>query len=151
MLNSRFMAENLRKNPGAIIIEGHVQGLSNTRTLGQIGILEELVRRGNKVVNPFTQEISENMKADPARRRRFIETCRQTFSTDVFVTSSNALTKDGKIVSIDYAGNRVAGIIYGAPRIILPVGRNKIAKDSIETRMFNHGAQFRRNLAAAIT
>ena len=39
------------------------------------------------------------------------------------------MIEHGKIVNIDRAGNRVAGMIFGAPRVILVVGRNKIVKN----------------------
>ena len=42
------------------------------------------------------------------------------------------MTEDGKIVSIDRVGNRVAATIFGAPKVILIVGRNKIVKDADE-------------------
>ncbi len=100
-------------------------GVGDSATLWQIGILEELKRRGTKVINPFTREMTQN----PAMRKLFIQTCRRIFGSDVFITGSNAVTEDGKMVSIDYAGNRVAGMIYGAPKVILVVGRNKIVKD----------------------
>ncbi len=104
-------------------------GCGDSVTLRQIGILEELIRRGTEVINPFTRELTQGMAENPAIRRRFVETSRRTLGTDVFLASSNALTKDGKIVSIDMVGNRVAGTIIGAPKVILPVGRNKIVKD----------------------
>ena len=43
--------------------------------------------------------------------------------------SSNAVTKDGKIVSIDSTGNRVAAMIHSANRVILTISRNKIVED----------------------
>ena len=54
---------------------------------------------------------------------------RESHRCDVFMTSANAVTMDGKIVSVDRAGNRVAGMIFGAPRVILIIGRNKIVAD----------------------
>ena len=104
-------------------------GVGDSVTLRQIGILEELAQRGNSVMNPFIREFVELMRIDKTRRTRFLETCRKAMHCDVFITGSNALTQDGKLVSIDYAGNRVAGMIYGAPRIMITVGRNKIVKD----------------------
>jgi hypothetical protein len=104
-------------------------GVGDSTTLRQIGILEELTRRGTKVINPFTQELTQDMAKTPATHRLFLQTARRTFGTDVFLTSSNALTEDGKIVSIDRSGNRIAGMIFGAQRVILPIGRNKIVKD----------------------
>jgi len=104
-------------------------GVGDSATVRQIGILEELIRRGTKVINPFMQELTRGMAENPAMHSLFVQTARRTLGTDVFLTSSNALTEDGKIVSIDRAGNRVAGTIFGAQKVILPIGRNKIVKD----------------------
>ena len=104
-------------------------GIGDSVTLRQIGIIEALIQRGNEVMNPFTRELSQGTTEKPANRKLFHQMQRRIFSSDVFLTSSNALTRDGKIVSVDYAGNRVAGMIFGANKIILPIGRNKIVPD----------------------
>ena len=104
-------------------------GVGDSATLRQLGILEELVNRGNELINPFTLELTQRMKEDLSIRKQFRQTQRKTFGNDVFLTSANALTEDGKIVSIDRAGNRVAGTIFAADKIILPIGRNKIVKE----------------------
>jgi L-lactate utilization protein LutB len=104
-------------------------GVGDSVTLRQIGILKELAQRGNPVINPFIRKFIERMRIDETQRSAFLETCRKAMHCDVFVTGSNALTQDGKLVSIDYAGNRVAGMIYGASKIIVAVGRNKIVKN----------------------
>lgn len=129
-------------------------GIGDSVTLRQIGILDELFQRGNKVINPFTQELTQ----DVAKRDLFIQTCRKTFGTDVFMAGANAVTEDGKIVSIDYAGNRVAGSIFGGDRVILAIGRNKIVRDVDEAihRIKNvitpfHAQMKGRNTPCAIT
>ena len=109
-------------------------GVGDSATLRQIGILEELIRRGTEVIDPFTRELAQDMRDNPFIRMRQME--RMTFGADVFLASSNALTEDGKIVSIDGAGNRVAGMIFGAPKVILPIGRNKIVRD-VATAIYN--------------
>lgn len=106
-----------------------VVGVADSVTLRQTGALEELIKRGTKVINPFTPEMTLNIDTDEEKRRRFHQTLRSTFGTDVLITGCNAVTEDGKIVSIDGAGNRVAGMIYGAPIVILTVGTNKIVRD----------------------
>lgn len=100
-------------------------GVGDSVTLRQIGVLEELSRRKNRVVNPFTRELTR----DIATRDLFTQTSRNTFGADVFITGANAVTQDGKIVSVDYAGNRVAGSIFGGNKVILAIGRNKIVRD----------------------
>lgn len=104
-------------------------GVADSVTLRQIGILEALTQRGNEIINPFVPEMTEGIKKDQDKRRKFMNMIRKTFTSDVFLTGTNAVTLDGNIVNIDRNGNRVAGIIYAAPRVILAVGRNKIVKD----------------------
>jgi hypothetical protein len=98
-------------------------GVGDSATLRQLGVLEELERRGNEVIDAFRPELTGGMGKDPERHRRLMW---QTFGTDVFITGANAVTGDGKIVSIDRSGNRVAGMIFAAPEIIVVLGRNKI-------------------------
>lgn len=54
---------------------------------------------------------------------------RQAFSADVYLTSTNALTMDGKLVNVDGNGNRVAAMIYGPKKVIVLAGINKLVKD----------------------
>ncbi len=113
----------------ALIPPSAIVGVADSVTLRQIGILEVLTQRGNEIINPFVPEITAGIKNDPVKRREFISMMRKTFGSDVFITGSNAVTMDGNIVNIDRNGNRVAGIIYAAPKVILVIGRNKIVKD----------------------
>jgi hypothetical protein len=53
-------------------------------------------------------------------------TNREASLCDVFLTGTNALTQDGKLVNVDASGNRVAGMFWGHPLSIVIVGRNKI-------------------------
>ncbi len=97
-------------------------GIGDSTSVRQTDILAELERRGNHVINPFKPEITEQWGT-------MVSTMRKTLGSNVFLTGSNAVTLDGKIVSTDMAGNRVAGMIFGAPEIILVVGKNKIVPD----------------------
>jgi hypothetical protein len=106
--------------PAAAVI-----GIGDSVTLRQTGIIEELVQRGNRVINPFTPELTQT----PGSRDQFVTICRQAMLTDVFISSANAVTEDGKLLSIDFAGNRVAGTIFGPGKVIVALGRNKITKD----------------------
>ncbi len=55
-------------------------------------------------------------------------------TSDVFVLSANAITARGEIVNVDGVGNRIAGSLYGADRIIMIIGVNKIVKDEKAAR-----------------
>ncbi|NLF47267.1 MAG: lactate utilization protein [Clostridiales bacterium] len=49
--------------------------------------------------------------------------------SDVFLTGTNAITLDGKLVNIDGRGNRTAALCFGPKKVIVIAGTNKIAKD----------------------
>ncbi|MEG1394895.1 MAG: lactate utilization protein [Clostridia bacterium] len=50
-------------------------------------------------------------------------------TADYFVSSTNALTKDGDFVNIDGTANRVSSLIFGAKTVIYVLGENKICHD----------------------
>jgi hypothetical protein len=54
---------------------------------------------------------------------------REMFLADVYVSSSNAVTEDGKLYNIDGTGNRVGSMTFGPKKVILVCGINKIVKD----------------------
>ncbi len=54
---------------------------------------------------------------------------RQALLTDYFLTSTNALSKDGILVNIDGTGNRVAAMCFGPKHVIVICGINKITPD----------------------
>lgn len=49
--------------------------------------------------------------------------------SNVFLTSANAITKDGLILNIDGAGNRVSMTIYGPKKCYFIVGVNKLSEN----------------------
>lgn len=48
---------------------------------------------------------------------------------DVYVSSSNAVIEDSRILNIDGTGNRIASMFFGPPRVIIIAGKNKLAPD----------------------
>lgn len=53
----------------------------------------------------------------------------QALSCDLYLTSSNAVTMDGKLVNVDGNGNRVAAMIYGPKKVVVIAGVNKLVRD----------------------
>ena len=100
-----------------MIPDGASVGRGGSETLNQLGIFEELHKRGNVCYEPAKE--SDPDKAKALRRA--------VFSADFMLTSANAITLDGEIVNIDGTGNRVAPIIWGPDKVIFVVGANKIA------------------------
>ncbi|MDY0234712.1 MAG: lactate utilization protein [Gudongella sp.] len=111
--NTREAAlEELYKN----ISEEDSVGLGGSMTLLDLGVYEGLVNRGNKVFWHWKAE----------DKRGAIE---KALNSNVYLTSSNAVTEDGKLVNKDGAGNRVASMIYGHEKVFVIVGKNKIVND----------------------
>ena len=110
--------------PGATI------GNGDSVTLHQIGFFEWLhQQKDHEVVDPFTV-MPASFPDDYAKFRieRF-KLQQKALTANVFVTGTNALTLDGKIVSIDGHGNRVAAMCFGPNKLIVVAGVNKIVKD----------------------
>ena len=57
---------------------------------------------------------------------------REGYFADWFVTSTNAVTKNGELVNTDSTGNRVGCISFGPKKVIVIAGVNKIVEDIAE-------------------
>lgn len=91
-------------------------GIGGSMTILQMGIYDELVGRGNPTYWHWKAEDKAAALRDASH-------------TDVYLTSTNALTEDGKLVNKDGTGNRVASMIYGHKRVYVITGSNKICRD----------------------
>lgn len=94
-------------------------GIPGTITVRDIGALDALMERGNTVYQHWGKMSNEERRA-----ARFREN-----TADVFLTSANALTRDGRIINIDGTGNRVAGMAWGNGLVLFVIGINKLAFD----------------------
>ncbi len=102
-----------------IIPENASVGIPGTVTVRTIGALDALKNRGNDVRQHWGGLSKEEMKI-----ARFAEN-----DAEYFLTSANALTRDGEIINIDGSGNRVAGMAWGKGPVIFVIGINKLAFD----------------------
>jgi L-lactate utilization protein LutB len=107
----------------ALIPEGSVVGIGGSLTLRQIGLPEVLEKRGFQVADHWK---AVERKAPPEEISRIRKL---HGNSDVFLTSTNALTEKGELVNTDGAGQRVAAMIFGPKRVIVVAGVNKIVKD----------------------
>ena len=97
-------------------------GIPGTVTVRDIGALDSLEERGNIIYQHW-----EKMTPDEIREARAKEN-----DADVFLTSANAVTRDGQIINIDGTGNRVAGMAFSRNKnslVLFVVGLNKLAFD----------------------
>jgi hypothetical protein len=102
-----------------------IVGIGDSATIRQVGIVDDLEKKGIVVLNPFSRELT----TDPAKTMVRDDISRRIFSCDVFVTGTNAVTMDGKLVNIDAVGNRVASMIFGPRKVFIIAGKNKIVKN----------------------
>ncbi|MCX8192155.1 MAG: lactate utilization protein, partial [Nitrososphaerales archaeon] len=110
-------------------------GVGGSLTIREMGLIEALKNRGNIVLDTWQPNLP---KKDELEMRR------NHLTSDVFISSTNALTIDGKLVNIDGVGNRVAAMIFGPKKVIVVAGINKIVKD------VNEGIKRIRDLAAPL-
>ena len=102
------------------IPDGSTVGVGGSVTLTQIGLLDALERRNVQLIWPIQQ--AKNMDER-------MELFRKSFSSDFFLTSTNAITEDGKLFNVDATGNRVGAMFIGPKKTIVVSGVNKIVRD----------------------
>ena len=92
-------------------------GISGTVTIREIGLVDALEKQGNTIYTDWNHglEVEEKLRIR-----------RAGMNSDVYLTSSNAITLNGQLVNIDGTGNRVAAMIFGPKKVIIIAGANKI-------------------------
>ncbi len=110
-----------------MIPEGAIVARGDSVSIEQVGIFPELIRRNqNKLIDPLVRDADGSFAATAEERERMQ---RETFFADIFLTGTNAITLDGRLVSTDAVGNRVAAMVYGPRKVIVVAGINKIVKN----------------------
>lgn len=102
-----------------LIEDGSSVTWGGTMTVRDLGIPEALKRRGSL-------EVIDRDLATTAEEKQSMYL--RAFSTDVYLSSANAISEDGVIVNIDGNGNRVAAITWGPKKVIFVIGLNKVAQ-----------------------
>jgi len=95
-------------------------GLGGSRTLRDMGLPAALLDAGARLSDHWAEGLSE--EASFACRR-------EQQRCDLFLSSVNAVTEAGELVSCDGIGNRVAAMTFGPAKVILLVGVQKIVPD----------------------
>lgn len=134
---SAYLALNREEAKGivlSLIPEGSTVGIGGSVTVRELELIEELERRGFRVIHHWVQATPEVL--DRLRR--------EELASDTFLCSVNAVTMDGKLVSVDGVGNRVAAMIFGPRRVIVIAGKNKLVRD------VNEGLWRAKNVAAVM-
>lgn len=103
----------------SMIPQGAAIGFGASMTLQAIGLMEQLKAGEYQLINPpWINAQTSRAERMPLRRQAMV--------ADVFLTGSNAVTLDGKLVNTDAMGNRVAGMLIGPKKTIVVAGANKV-------------------------
>ena len=95
-------------------------GVGGTVTVRELGLIEALKDRGHTVYDHWEKGLSPEEVHEMRIKQ---QTC------DLFLTSVNAVTKRGELVSVDGAGNRLSAMLFGPKAVIIVAGVNKIVED----------------------
>ena len=101
----------------SMLNDGDTVAVGGSMTLEEIGVLDLL--RGGRYNFLDRYENGADVQ----------KIFRDSFSADVYLTSSNAITEDGELYNVDGNGNRVAAMTFGPKAVIVVAGYNKIVKD----------------------
>ncbi|OGQ02673.1 MAG: hypothetical protein A2026_19685 [Deltaproteobacteria bacterium RBG_19FT_COMBO_46_12] len=102
------------------IPDGVTVGTGGSVTLTQMGLQEALSKRKVQFIWPQQQAKNDEDRLDLFRK---------SFVSDIFLTSTNALTESGELFNVDATGNRVGATFIGPKKTIVVCGVNKIVKD----------------------
>ncbi len=105
-----------------LIQDRDVVSNGGSTTLAELGVYEYLRKRDITYLDRSVEGVDVNKCYHDA------------FNADVYLSSSNAITKNGEIFNIDGNGNRVSALIYGPKKVIIVVGENKLVNDLAEAR-----------------
>jgi len=100
-----------------LIPKGASIAVGGSVTLNETGVMNEIVRSPEyNFIDRFAATSFENM----------LELYREGLTSDVFISSVNAITKEGQLILLDCTGNRVSSVIFGPKKVIILAGVNKV-------------------------
>jgi len=116
--DSAEQAKELALNEILPSFDFHTLSWGDSMTLAATRLVQEIPEH-------YPVEVIRTFEAD-VPRWELIERRRQALQADLFLTGTNALTEDGRLINLDMVGNRVAGIAFGPKHVLLFIGRNKL-------------------------
>lgn len=100
----------------SLINQEDIVGWGGSYTIDELGIKTLLEEKGIKVID-------RDKAASPEERKMLMK---QALTSDVFLTSTNAITMDGELMNVDGNGNRLAAYNFGPDSVIVVAGMNKV-------------------------
>ena len=95
-------------------------GFGGSTSVKEIGLYEYVTSR--KDITLFNQYESGISMEENVERRR------QGLLVDLYICSTNALSKNGELINADGSGNRVAAQMFGPKKVLIIAGKNKLVE-----------------------
>lgn len=111
--------EEAKKKILSLIPAGASISVGGSETLTDMNMIEEFRSEKYKFFDRYQSIPYEEV----------YEIYRQSLLSDFFVSSTNAITRNGQLVNTDSSGNRVASMIIGPKKVIIVAGANKVVDD----------------------
>lgn len=118
-----------------LIKEGDCIAWGGSETLSGSGIISDI--KANNTIT-YIDRLEGKTPEEITRK------CLDSLRSDVFLMSSNAITKQGELLNVDGKGNRVQGLIMGPKSVVVIVGINKVVEN------IDEGYQRIRNIAGSM-
>lgn len=116
--------EEALKEAKKFIKENETVGLGGSESVNEIGLLAHVVELEKQGKITLHNQYEPNITMEQNIHRR-----RMGLVSDLYITSTNALTCNGELVNVDGSGNRVAAQIFGPKKVLIIASTNKIVPD----------------------
>lgn len=102
------------------IPKGSSVAMGGSVTLTEMDMINEMRNGDYKFFDRFAKGLKFS---------EVMEIYRQGLTADYFLSSTNVITEDGRLINMDSSGNRAASIMFGPKKVIIVAGFNKIVKN----------------------
>jgi len=104
----------------ASVQQGTRVGLGGSHTLRQAALPQALKEKGVVLLDHWDESMGPG---------EILQVRKDQLTCDLFLSSVNAITEGGELVSRDGIGNRIGAMTFGPSKVILVAGTNKIVPD----------------------
>lgn len=104
----------------SIIPPASTVGIPGSVTIREIGAIKRLEERKCIVYHHWIKNLSPEEKNEILKNEN---------EASFFLTSSNAITRDGVLVNVDGVGNRISAMAWGRGILIFVISMNKVTDD----------------------
>lgn len=107
---------------GELVKTANLIGIGGSMTIAELELPEFFKNLGKEVLNHNISGLNSQDK---------LNIMRKAILSDIYFSSTNAITIDGKLINIDATGNRVGSMLFGPKKVVIVAGRNKIVEGDV--------------------